>query len=659
MNSVSEYEVRTRLLYSSRIGTVLLLLIDATVWLQRPDIVDFHNRIQSVPGPFIQDIYDFVVIGAGSAGAVMAARLSEMCHWDVLLLEAGQDETYLTDIPFLYPTLQTTRVDWKFRTEPSEEFCLAMKNGQCRWPRGKVLGGSSTINAMLYVRGNRRDFDAWRDLGNDGWSYADLLPYFIKLENMRDGAFRDRPYHGKTGPISVERYRYQTPLRAYLWAGLEELGLINPYGEVNGPSQTGFAEPHGSLRDGLRCSTAKGYLRPAGSRKNLHISMNTLVEKILIDPRDKRAYGVQFEQGNQRYYVMVSKEVILSAGALNSPHLLMLSGVGPREQLEHHAIPVLQELPGVGRNMQDHVATGAAAYTVQNPDGDFPLAFDFRQSIDPETLRQFLLNGEGPLYGMPLCSIMGFWNSKYQNPRDDWPDIEFFLAALSDMTDGGRFGKRSTDMTDKYYADLYEHQLYANSYTVIPMLSRPHSTGWLELASRNPRDHIRIYPNYFSDRRDLMTLIEGLKFAETLANTTAMRRINATLVDYSRSPCRRSRFTAEDDFYICLVRHYTQTIYHPCSTAKMGPDSDPMAVVDRHLRVRGIGGLRVVDASVFPLITTGNTNVPTIAVAEKAADIVKAAYLEDLRHHANDLRQCSTVQFDYSARPSTVQKQNT
>uniref|UniRef100_A0A182LTF8 Glucose-methanol-choline oxidoreductase N-terminal domain-containing protein n=1 Tax=Anopheles culicifacies TaxID=139723 RepID=A0A182LTF8_9DIPT len=650
MNAIGTYEVRTRLLYTSRIGTVFLLLIDASIWLQRPDIVDFHHRVQPIPGPFVQDIYDFVIVGAGSAGAVMAARLSEICHWDVLLLEAGTDETYLTEVPFLYPTLQTSRVDWKFRTEPSEQFCLAMEDRRCRWPRGKALGGSSTINAMLFVRGNPRDFDAWRDLGNPGWSYKDMLPYFLKLEDMRDPQYANLSYHGQGGPISVERYGYHTPLRNHLLAGLKEMGLTNRYGEVNGPVQSGFAVPHGSIRNGLRCSTAKGYLRPSASRKNLHISTKTMVERILIDPTDRRAYGVQFEKEGRRYYVMVSKEVILSAGALNSPHLLMLSGIGPREQLERHGIQVIQHLPGVGQNLQDHVATGAGGYTVQQPPGSGPLAYDFAEAVGVDTLRRFLFNNDGMLYGMSLCEVMGFLNTKYQDPSLDWPDIELFLASLSDLTDGGRFGKRGSGMSNKYYAEVYEEQIYQNSYMVIPMLSRPLSSGWLELASKDPHERIRIYPNYFHDPKDMMVLIEGLKFAEALANTSAMRKINATLIDYSRSPCRPDQFPNKDDFYVCLVRHYTQTIYHPCGTAKMGPITDPMAVVDRFLRVHHIGGLRVVDASIFPVITTGNTNVPTIATGEKAADIVKAAYASDLRAHADSLRECKTLHVDYSAK---------
>uniref|UniRef100_A0A6E8VH75 Glucose-methanol-choline oxidoreductase N-terminal domain-containing protein n=1 Tax=Anopheles coluzzii TaxID=1518534 RepID=A0A6E8VH75_ANOCL len=650
MNAVGSYEVRTRLLYTSRIGTVFLLLIDASIWLQRPDIVDFHHRVQPIPGPFVQDIYDFVVVGAGSAGAVMAARLSEICHWDVLLLEAGTDESFLTDIPFLYPTLQTSRVDWKFRTEPSDRFCLAMKDQRCRWPRGKALGGSSTINAMLYVRGNPRDFDAWRDLGNPGWSYDDMLPYFLKLEDMRDPRYANLSYHGRGGPISVERFRYHTPLRNHLLAGLEEMGLTNRYGEVNGPMQSGFAVPHGSIRNGLRCSTAKGYLRPAAARKNLHISTKTMVERVLIDPNDRRAYGVQFEKGGRRYQVMVSKEVILSAGALNSPQLLMLSGIGPRQELERHGIRVIQDLPGIGQNMQDHVATGAGGYTIRPPPGSPPLAYDFGDAVGVDTLRRFLFNEDGMLYGMSLCEVMGFLNTKYQDPELDWPDVELFLASLSDLTDGGRFGKRGSGISNNYYAQVYEEQVYQNSYMVIPMLSRPLSTGWLELASKNPHDHIRIHPNYFDNPKDMMVLIEGLKFADALANTTAMRNINATLLDYSRSACRASNFPNKDDFYTCLVRHYTQTIYHPCGTAKMGPVTDPMAVVDRFLRVHHIGGLRVVDASIFPVITTGNTNVPTIATGEKAADLVKAAYAADLRAHADTLRECKTLHTDYSAK---------
>uniref|UniRef100_A0A1Y9H2B9 Glucose-methanol-choline oxidoreductase N-terminal domain-containing protein n=1 Tax=Anopheles dirus TaxID=7168 RepID=A0A1Y9H2B9_9DIPT len=621
-----------------------MLLLDACIWLQRTDVVDFRNRVQDIPSQFIYDVYDFVVIGGGSAGAAVAARLSEVCDWNVLLLEAGTDETFLSDLPYLYPVLQKGPLDWQFETEPNARFCQGMRGNRCSWPRGKVLGGSSVLNAMMYVRGNAEDYDEWAALGNVGWSWRDVLPYFVKMENVRDPKIAGQPYHGTTGPMTVELIRNHSVLQPMFLRAARELGM-KLAAEVNGPDQLVFAPLHGTVRDGLRCSTAKAYLRPVANRKNLHISMGSMVERILIDPKDRRAYGVLFRKGNRRQFVLVAKEIVLSAGALNSPHLLMLSGVGPRDQLQRHGIRVIHELPGVGQNLQDHVAAGGGVFLIKNPKGSAPLSVRLLEVMDVSTARDFLFRNQGRLVSMPSCEVMGFINTKYNEPGSRRGDVQIFMSAQSDISDGGTEGMAGAGLTYDYYARNFESWVYHDSFLIMPLLMRPKSRGWLQLASDDPLDKIKIFPNYFAVERDLDILVEGLKFGVRVASTSAMRNINATFI-YDTEHGDTCHGRTGDTFFKCLIQHYSQTIYHPSGTAKMGPASDPMAVVDNQLRVHGIGGLRVVDASIMPTITTGNTNAPTIMIAERAADLLKYAHLPVLLREQH-YRQCDTVDYQY------------
>uniref|UniRef100_A0A182INF4 Glucose-methanol-choline oxidoreductase N-terminal domain-containing protein n=1 Tax=Anopheles atroparvus TaxID=41427 RepID=A0A182INF4_ANOAO len=648
---------RMRIMLTRPTNVLIMLLLDACIWLQRTDVVDFRNRVQDIPSQFIYDVYDFVVIGGGSAGAAVAARLSEVCDWNVLLLEAGTDETFLSDLPYLYPVLQKGRLDWMFETEPNERFCQGMRGNRCSWPRGKVLGGSSVLNAMMYVRGNAEDYDEWERLGNAGWSWQDVLPYFVKMENVRDPKIAGHPWHGRTGPITVDLFRNQSSLQAYFLRAVKELG-VRVTDDINGPDQLVFAPLHGSVRDGLRCSTAKGYLRPVANRKNLHISMNSVVEKVLIDPRDKRAYGVLFRKGNRRQYVLVTKEIVLSAGALNSPHLLMLSGVGPRDQLEAHGIRVIQELPGVGQNLQDHVAAGGGVFLIDNPAGTGPLSIRLLEVSDVSTARDFLFHNQGRLLAMPSCEVMGFINTKYNPPGSKRGDVQIFMSAQSDISDGGTEGLAGAGLTYDYYARNFESWVYHDSFLIMPLLMRPESRGRLELASADPMDKIKIYPNYFAVDRDLDILVEGLKFGVRVAQTAVMRSLNATFI-YDMQHGDTCHGRTGDDFFRCLIQHYSQTIYHPVGTAKMGPARDRMAVVDAQLRVHGIGGLRVVDASIMPTITTGNTNAPTIMIAERAADLLKFAHLPALLREEH-YRHCGSYNYEYhpygsDTMPSQVQ----
>jgi glucose dehydrogenase (acceptor) len=452
-------------------------------------------------------LFPQTVIGGGSAGAAIAARLSEIPEWHVLLLEAGPDETFLSDVPVVFPTLQQSDLDWKFKTESSDRFCLAMNNGQCNWPRGKVLGGSSVLNAMLYVRANTKDYDEWESLGNPGWSWSDVLPYFIKLEDMRIPHLRNSPLHGRKGPITVEYFRYTSPLSDLYLEAAAEMGMLNPGNDLNGATQTGFARSQGSIRDGLRCSTAKGYLRPASHRANLHVSLNSFVEKILIHSDTKRAYGVVFTKEDKKYAVFASKEVILSAGAIQSPQILMLSGVGPAKELTKHKIEVIQDSPGVGENLQDHIASGGGSYLIQSPIENATLSIVLPKLLNIEAIRDFTYHARGPAYAMPACEVMAFINTKYQDPSEDRPDIQLFLASFADTSDGGMFGKRASGISDDYYAEMFEKFVYKDAFMILPLLMRPKSRGKILLRDSNPRSQPLIYPNYFDDPIDMKVMV--------------------------------------------------------------------------------------------------------------------------------------------------------
>jgi glucose dehydrogenase (acceptor) len=442
-----------------------------------------------------------------------------------------------------------------------------------------------------------------------------------------------------------EHFRYVSPLAEFYLDAAAELNLLNAENDYNGASQTGFSRAQGSLKDGLRMSAAKAYLRPIRHRNNIHFSLKSHVEKILINPHTKEAYGVQFIKEDRRFVVFASKEVILSAGAIQTPQILMLSGVGPRSHLDEHRIDTIHDLPGVGENLQDHIASGGGSYLITNPVSNHSLSIVVPKVLQVDTIRQFSFDHRGPLYAMPACEIMGFVNTKYQNPKEDWPDVQFFLASFADSSDGGLFGKRASGISDNYYAEVYERILFKDAVMILPLLMRPKSRGKILLRDTNPLSHPLIYPNYFHHPQDIKIMvrlglnphdffqlnsrsfqIEGSKIGYKIMQTRVFRALNATLNPNTVPACEKYE-KLSDDFWACLARHYTQTIYHPTGTSKMGPSSDPMAVVDSTLLVHGLNKLRIVDCSIMPTIVSGNTNIPTVMIAEKAADMVKAKYL--------------------------------
>ncbi|XP_038217471.1 glucose dehydrogenase [FAD, quinone]-like isoform X2 [Zerene cesonia] len=605
----------------TQVAWFIPMLVAAIAYYQF-DQNDPEGRPADIGDARILPEYDFIIIGAGSAGAVVASRLSEIGHWNVLLLEAGGDETEISDVPLLAGYLQLSKLDWKYKTEPQGTSCLAMEGGRCNWPRGKVLGGSSVLNYMLYLRGNKKDYDIWESQGNKGWGYKDVLYYFKKSEDNQNPYLAQTPYHSTGGYMTVAESPYHTPLvSSFIEAGLE-MGYLNR--DINGENQTGFMVAQGTLRRGSRCSTSKAFLRPAKDRTNLHIAMNSFVTKVLIDPRTKIAFGVEFIRNKMVYRIRARKEVIVSAGTINSAQILQLSGIGPAEELAKHRIPLIQNLQ-VGKNLQDHIGLGGLAFMINKP-----MSIVEHRLHTVSTLMQYAVLGEGPLTIMGGVEGLGFVNTKYVNASDDFPDIEFHFISGSTNSDGGEQLRKVHGLTEKFYDAVFRPINNMDVWSIIPMLLRPKSKGYIQLRSANPYDYPYIYPNYLTDEMDVKTLVEGVKIAVAVSRTKAFQRYGSML-NHHLFPACRSLPRYSDAYWECMIRQYTCTIYHPVGTAKMGPYWDPEAVVDPELKVYGVKNLRVIDGSIMPNLVSGNTNAPIIMIGEKGSDMIKEFWLKRRR----------------------------
>lgn len=537
--------------------------------------------------------YDFIIVGAGSGGSVVASRLSEIPHWNILLIEAGNQEPLGVQIPSLFMNFLGTDIDWKYKTEPEMHACLNSPEQRCKWPRGKVLGGTSTINGMMYNRGNHEDYDQWEFLGNPGWGYDDVLPYFLKSEDNMQLSELNHKYHRSGGLLTVSRFPYYPPFSNVILNAAKELG----YGvhDINGANTTGFMISQMNNKNGARISTARAFLEPVLHRPNLHILLNTTVTKIIINPVTKSASGVIIkDKNNENVNIYTYKEVIVSGGAINSPQILLLSGIGPIKDLHKVNILPIIDLPGVGKNLHNHV-TYLVKFFINET--DIP-------TLNWNNILTYLIHQNGIMSSTGLFSTTGKISTKYANPPNV-PDLQFhFSGYLASCTN-------------------QNNNNLSRSINIFPVVLHPKSRGYITLASNNYLDHPKIFANYLSDtdHHDINVLIEGIKFAIKLSNTDALRAHKMEL-DRKPIPACENMIFGSDEYWECAVKFNTGPENHQVGSCKMGPSSDPMAVVDPELKVHGIKNLRIVDASIMPFITSGNINAVIIMIAEKASELI-------------------------------------
>jgi choline dehydrogenase len=534
----------------------------------------------ATPSATRTETHDFVVVGAGSAGAALAARLSESGAHRVLLLEAGPaDKKMEIHIPAAFSKLFRSDVDWDYDTEPQP----GLGDRRIFWPRGKMLGGSSSMNAMMWVRGFPQDYDAWAEAAGDGWSWESLVPYFLRVERVDPSAPTDATAStGRSGAISVQSQRSPRPSTSAFLRGAAEVGI--PTVPANGTDQEGASQTMVSQSKGSRFSTADGYLAPARKRGNLVVRTGAQATRVLFE--QDRAVGVEYVVDGVTRQVRATREVILSGGAINTPQLLMLSGIGDRDELSALGIDVVAHSPEVGRNMRDHLV---AMLVVEAP-GDTLFAAE-----KPGELVKYLVRKKGMLTSN-VGEAYAFIRS---NPALEVADVELIFGPVAFIAEG-----------------LIAHEGHGVSLGAI--LVQPESTGTVTLATTDPFDKPVIDPRYLSDPdgKDRAALLAGLGLCEDILDSRAMRDVSSTTFI---QPVGGEDMSRDERDALALEKH-AHTLYHPVGTARMGTDAG--SVVDERLRVRGVSGLRVADASIMPTIIRGHTNAPAIVIGEKAADLI-------------------------------------
>jgi choline dehydrogenase-like flavoprotein len=521
-------------------------------------------------------MHDYIIVGAGSAGCVLANRLSEDPGTKVLLLEAGgSDRSLKIKIPAAFPQQFHTKLDWDFQTEPEPHV-----DGRSLFvPRGKSIGGSSSMNAMLYVRGRPFDYDSWEAQGAPGWGYQDVLPYFVKSEDNVRGPSE---YHGVGGPLRVSEQRSPRPMNKRLLAASEAAGIPR-IADYNGPEQDGVSMFQVTQKDGKRFSAADAYLRPAMSRPNLEVRSGVTV--LGVELEGARAVGVRVSKGRSGSELLrAGQEVLLSAGSIGSPQLLQLSGIGASEELRAAGVQVRHDLPGVGRNLQDHPFV-TVIWEVSDQETLYG-------ADKPKPLAEWLLRKTGKL-SSTVAEVVAFTRTRGGLPA---PDIQFHMGAA-------------------YFEDHGAEEYDGHCMVIAPVLVSPKARGRVWLRSADPTAKPRILTNSLSEPEDVESMVAGMKLAREIAGQEPLRQ---TLVkELKPGPATVDRSELEAD-----LRRRLMLIYHPVGTARMS-DTHDQAVVDSKLRVHGIEGLRVIDASIMPTIVGGNTNAPTIMIAERGADLIR------------------------------------
>ncbi|EFA02628.2 Glucose dehydrogenase [FAD, quinone]-like Protein [Tribolium castaneum] len=565
--------------------------------------------------------YDFIIVGAGSAGSVIASRLSENLIWKILLLEAGDEGNLISSIPTAVSLLPFTKYNWGHFMEVQPNLAQSYNDNRMPWHKGRGLGGTSLINYMIYTRGNRFNYDQWAAQGNPGWSYADVLPYFIKSENC-SVKNADYAFHGVDGYLGISE-PFQTKITDVFLKGLHELGL--PFIDYNSNKTLGASPIQANIFQGRRHTSADAFLKPVKHRFNLHIKTRAFARKVLIDEKTKHAFGVEYEVSGKIFKAMARKEVILSAGVINSPQLLMLSGIGPKQELGQLGISVLKDLQ-VGRNLQDNLAFLGLNFVTPED-----VTLRFSKFVNLVSIYEVFESRTGPWVGAGGAQAIAYIKTDESEELGPVPDMELLLIGGSLSTDYGLILRTGMNIRDDVYNSLFAPTEGKNSFMIFLSHLTPKSKGYIKLRSADPHDYPLMYGNYFTDpgNKDINTFLAAVRYVQKLIQTETFKKFKITLIDNPVPGCTHHQYDS-DDYWRCFLRSLIQTFNHQVGTAKMGPKNDPDAVVNHKLEVYGVKGLRVADCSVIPFALSAHTNAPAMMVGEKAADIIKNAWKDNL-----------------------------